>query len=90
MKLTKEKLNFIIAEQMKKYKITEAEDDEASKNKEELRDKFEVLSKHITQVKGLSKSEIVVFDSLLNTALISMQNREATLELKEALQKLQD
>jgi hypothetical protein len=90
MKITQERLKQIILQELDQANQGEqSEQDELANTKQKLREKFKILYTNILKVKGLSKSEIVVFNELLDTALQSMQQAEVTPQLKRALEKLQ-
>jgi len=84
MKVSKEKLQQIIKEEVEKAQ----QDEEVINSINQMRDKFKKLYQVFGKVKGADKQELVLLSKLIDAAIAQIQQGNGKQALAYALQKL--
>ena len=84
MKISKEKLQQIIKEEVEKSQ----QDEEVVNSINQMRDKFKKLYQVFGKIKGADKQELVLLNKLIDAAITEIQQGNGKQALLMALQKL--
>tara|TARA_Y100000592_G_scaffold95983_1_gene163581 strand:+ start:884 stop:1156 length:273 start_codon:yes stop_codon:yes gene_type:complete len=84
MKVSKEKLQQIIKEEVEKAQ----QDEEVVNSINKMRDKFKKLYQVFSKIKGADKQELILLDKLIDAAISQIQQGNGRQALTYALEKL--